>query len=242
MRFFRVCGIMADIMIPLKQAISSSIGKKLITSITGLALVGFVITHLAGNLLLIEPTGHAFNAYAYKLETFGALLWAAEIGLIVFFLVHIVNGFRLKKNHLDARPIGYRTYASKGGPTKQNLSSRSMIISGTVLMVFVVLHVWHFKFGPGIEAGYAIQLEGHEVRDLHRFVVEAFSSVWIVALYVGAVIFLGLHLKHGIWSGVQSLGALNSRTSPVVYTVGAILGVLLAIGFLFLPLYIHFRF
>ena len=229
-------------MIPLKQAISSSVGKKLITSITGLALVGFVITHLAGNLLLLEPTGQAFNAYAQKLENFGALLWAAEIGLVVFFLVHIINGFRLKKNHLDARPVGYRAYATKGGPSKQNLSSRSMIISGTVLMFFVGLHVWHFKFGPGVAEGYAVQLQGAEVRDLHRWVVEAFRSDFVVALYVGAMIFLGLHLKHGIWSGFQSLGALNPRTSPVVYAVGAILGILLAVGFLFLPLYIHFRF
>src|SRR4051812_46624470 len=103
-------------MIRLKKALSSSVGQKYIMALTGLGLVGFVITHLLGNLSLYLKDGAKFNAYALSLEHLGALLEAAEIGLLLAFVIHIITALRLKVDHASARPVGYRKLQSKGAP------------------------------------------------------------------------------------------------------------------------------
>src|SRR5262245_32027998 len=102
-------------MIPLQKALSSSVGKKLVMSISGLALVGFLVEHLLGNLLLYKSDGTEFNLYAEWLESFGRLLTVAEIGLALVFLIHIALAFRVKANNFHARPTRYRESRSKGG-------------------------------------------------------------------------------------------------------------------------------
>lgn len=228
-------------MIPLKKALASSVLSKTLTALTGIGLVVFIITHLAGNLTMLVPGGQALNAYALKLEDLGPLKTVGQIGLIVLFGLHIVNGILLKLNHKAARPIGYTRYESKGGESLSSPASRSMAISGSILLVFVILHVFHFSKGPGIEEGYVTQLNGREARDLYRLVVEQFRKGWVVALYVGAMIFLTMHLRHGIWSAWQSIGLLNKNIRPVVVTFALLLALVLGLGFLALPLIIYFN-
>jgi succinate dehydrogenase / fumarate reductase, cytochrome b subunit len=222
--------------ISLSRAMSSSIGQKLITAITGILLVGFVIAHLTGNLLILVPDGgKAFNAYALGLKNLGGLLILAEVGLVVFFGAHILNGIRLKLNHRSARPQGYQNWKSKGAPSRANSSSMTMIVTGTILAVFLVLHIVHFKFGPGIDAGYKTTINGVEARDLRRLVVESFQTGWIAALYIGVMVMLGAHLRHGFWSAFQSLGMINPRWSQGVSIVGVLLAAILTIGFVGIP-------
>ncbi len=226
-----------------RPAMSSSVVKKLITAITGLALIAFSIQHLLGNLTLFDRSGETFNAYTEKMASFGFLLVIAEIGLAAFFLVHIVNGIRLKINHRSARPSGYKTrIRTKGGPSKSGLSSRTMGISGIIILVFLVAHILHFRLGPGVAEGYVVDLEGKEVRDMHRLVVELFSNPAVVAFYVLSMLVLGAHLRHGFWSAFQSIGALNPRVSPIVNVISVFVALLLAFGFLVLPVYIYFSF
>jgi succinate dehydrogenase / fumarate reductase cytochrome b subunit len=128
----------------------SSVGKKLLNGLSGLMLIGFVCVHLAGNLTLFaRDGGKLFNSYAHHLESLGPLLYAMEFGLIAVFLLHIASAVSVRLSQKEARPQAYAVAASKGGPSRQSLSSRSMLITGLLLAGFVVLHVKMFKFNGG---------------------------------------------------------------------------------------------
>ncbi len=226
-------------MSPLRQAMRSTVGKKVLMAITGLALTLFVIVHLAGNLQLFLKDGSKFNAYAHSLESLGGLLYVAEAGLLFFILAHAVNGILIKGSHWAARgDVRYSRYQTKGAPSRQNLSTQSMIVSGLTILGFLVVHISHFKFGPGVAEGYVTQIQGAEVRDLHRLVVETFRQPGWALGYMGVMVLLGLHLRHGFWSAFQSLGAMSPRLSPVISVIGVVLAVLLALGFLGIPAWI----
>lgn len=237
----------------------TSIGRKILTGITGLALVLFVILHMAGNLTYFSGDPGAYNLYADKLISLGPLLIMAEILLLAAFLLHAYLGVSIYLGKRRARRQGYRKYRTAGGNSKQTLSSRSMIFTGIVLLVFLVIHLNTFKFGPGIEDGYFADAHGVAVeeldfgpdetavvggevvvRDLRRLVTEKFQHWYYAFGYVAVMVLLGLHLRHGVWSAFQSLGAMNPRLTPVVYSLGGVLAVLIALGFLVLPLYIFF--
>ncbi len=216
----------------------SSVGKKLISGLTGLGLVGFISIHLTGNLLLLVGAD-AFNRYSYFLEHLGhgAFIYLAEAGLIGFFGLHIVSGISVWRRKFRARQVGYVMQGDAGSPSRKSLSSRSMLFSGILMAVYVPLHVAHFKYGgPPI-----IQLDGHEARDLYSLVVTEFKRPLIVGLYSGSMLFLGLHLRHGLWSMLQSIGALNRRLLAPAVTLAVIVSGLLAAGFLLLPLYVYFN-
>lgn len=217
------------------SAVRSSIGKKFVSGLTGLGLTVFVVTHLIGNLTLFLGA-EAFNAYTKFLHDLlhGAFIWLADIGLVLFFGAHAASGISVARRRRSARPVGYRASGDAGGRSRKTVSSRTMIVSGLLLLTYVVYHVWHLKFGPE----YVTLVHGEPSRDLYRLVVEEFSKPWVVAVYVGAMLLLGLHLYHGLWSMFQSLGAMNRRAAAVVYPAGAALAVALAVGFLILPLYI----
>lgn len=216
----------------------STVGKKVIMAVTGLLLIGFLIVHLAGNLAFFVPDGgRAANLYAHTLKQYTPILNVIRVALAIFFLSHIVIGVRVFLQNVRARRKGrYAVYASKGGPSKLSASSRSMIITGVVLAIFVPIHVQMFSLGTYYET----TIDGMVVRDLYRLVVEKFKNPGIAFGYAAVMLLLGMHLRHGFWSALQSLGLLSKRTLPVVYGIGAVLALLLAGGFVVLPLYIYF--
>lgn len=219
----------------------STVGKKLLMGITGLALVGFVVEHLSGNLLLLSSNPDHFNKYAHFLEGFGELLYVAEAGLVAFFLVHIITGIRVSLHNKGSRPQKYQKTRNAGGASRKSISSVSMIWTGLILFTFIALHLWHFKFGPNIEQGYVTQLGGEQARDLYRLVVESFRNPLIVGGYVFVMLLLGFHIRHGFWSAFQSLGAHHPRYTPLIYTAGVVLAIVLALGFVFIPIGIYVR-
>ena len=220
-----------------KHIFSSQVGRKVMTGITGLGLTLFVLVHMAGNLSYFAGN-EAYNAYAHKLLSLGPLLYAAELGLLAFFIFHIVLGISIFMGKRAARKENYKRYKTVGGASKQSLSSRSMIVTGIILGVFLVLHLISFKFGAYYEA--AETIDGKPVRDLAKLLNEKFQSPLYAFGYTGVMILLAFHLRHGVWSAFQSLGATNPRLTPVIYVVGALLGALIAIGFIILPLWIFF--
>jgi len=227
-------------MVPIINRFNSSVGKKLITGITGLGLVGFLLAHLTGNFLLLVGKD-AFNHYAHWLHELGhgAVIPLAELGLLAFFGFHAVTGVRIWVNKTRARKSRYAVSGNAGGASKKTVASKSMLISGILMLVFVVLHVIHFKFGPDAGDGYTyIDKHGEEMRDLYTLVVEEFKKVPMVMLYVGAMIFLGLHLRHGVWSAIQSLGLARPQLSGLIYTFSLLLAIVLALGFIVLPVWI----
>lgn len=215
---------------------SSPVGKKILTGITGLGLTVFVLIHMIGNLSYFVGA-ETYNAYSDTLIGLGPALWVVEIGLLAFFVLHAVIGIRIYLGKRRARTEAYARYQSAGGPSRQTLSSRTMIFTGLVLLVFLVIHLLSFKYGPYYET----MINGVPVRDLARLMREKFQHGYYAFGYVGVMLLLGFHLRHGFWSAFQSLGAMTPRLAPVVYAIGVILAILITAGFIVLPLWIYFN-
>lgn len=217
----------------------SSVGKKVLSALTGLALALFLIVHLGGNLTLFAPGGALFNTYAHHLEGLGVLVYLAEAGLLAFFLFHVVSGVSVQVDKWRARPNRYAVVDTKGGPSRQTLASRSMLITGLVLLVFIPLHIWMFKFNGGAPHP-TVDVHGTEMKDLYLVVHQAFQNSAIAWGYVAVMVLLGFHLRHGFWSALQSLGAMSPKWSPAIYAAGLVFALLVAAGFLILPLYLRY--
>ncbi|MGM0588355.1 MAG: succinate dehydrogenase cytochrome b subunit [Bacteroidota bacterium] len=219
----------------LLQAAKSQVGRKILTGITGVALVLFIIIHLLGNLQLFGDAT-AFNEYTHTLESMGGLLYIAEAGLAFLFLLHAYIGISIYLRKKKARPVGYEKYQSKGQPSKQSVSSRSMAITGIVLLVFLVFHIVHFKFGDTA----MVTVDGTQMRDLKALVIDSFVNPAYAFGYTFVMILLGIHLRHGVWSALTSLTMKHKKYSFTIYGIAAVVALLLAAGFLFIPLYIYF--
>lgn len=225
-------------MVSLKNFLTSSLGRKVIMALTGIALVGFILMHLAGNLLLLDGSGSLFNQYVYKLYSWGPLLIVAELGLAGLFALHIISGILVSAGNKVARSQNYEMARTKGS-TFSNASSKYMIISGSIMLLFLILHIWQFRFGPGITEGYETIINGEKSRDLFRLVVEVFQNPVYVVIYLTVMVFLGFHLRHGFWSAFQSLGVMNPRIKYPIYTIGVLLALAVSVGFLILPIWLY---
>lgn len=210
----------------------SAIGKKLLTGITGLGLVAFIVIHMLGNLVFFV-SAEAYNRYAYTLEQLAPLVWTIEALLLVGIGVHAVLGLQIYLNKRQARTVEYDTYQSAGHPSHQTLSSRTMIWTGGLLAAFIAWHLLTFKFGPHYTIANATA--GGPTRDLSRLVLESFHQPLYTFSYTGCLVLLGFHLRHGIWSACQSLGLLKKTTSPSMATVSTVGAIAITLGFLALP-------
>ncbi|MEM1243073.1 MAG: succinate dehydrogenase cytochrome b subunit [Cyanobacteria bacterium P01_H01_bin.26] len=211
----------------------SAIGKKLITGVSGLALATFVIIHMVGNLVLLV-SANGYNQYGHYLELLSPLVWLIDLVLLGLVVVHSWMGINIFLGRLRSRPQAYTTYASAGKPSYQTLSSRTMIVTGLVLGSFLVWHLLTFKFGIRYTA------PGSDVRDLARLVIETFQQPLYVLSYTAVIAMLASHLRHGLWSALQSLGALHAGIRPIAYAISFVLAVGIALGFIVLPLGIYF--
>ena len=201
----------------------SSIGKKSLMSATGLALIGFLVAHLAGNLsLFADETGESFDAYAELLES-NPLLPFAEIGLLLLFVVHIALGLRAASENREARQTRYKELASHGNRT---FSSMSMIVTGLVVLVFVVIHVWDFRFTTRDPEGLAFM------------VVSRLASPAGAIIYTVGVLALGVHLWHAWQSSLQTLGVSHGTYTAALRRFGYGLAVVLGVGFAAFPVLI----
>lgn len=219
---------------------ASPVLRKFSTGVTGLLLVLYLGQHLFANLRIHGDDPVGVSRYGHTLEGFGLLLRGIEIGLAVVLIFHAVMGIVIWVNKRKARPAGYRQYHTKGLQSKQTFASRSMIWGGLLLVVFLVIHVAWFRFGPGIAEGYAVQIEGDAARHYERLVAERFQHLGYVIFYCIAMIAVGLHLSHGVWSALQSVGLVNSQNREVLYRISQFLGAAIALGFISIPLLIYF--
>lgn len=217
------------------KALNSQVGRKIMTGITGIGLMFFLITHLAGNLTIFGDS-EAFNVYTYTLESLGPFLYVIEAGLAFFFLYHAILGISIWRQRKKARKEGYDTYQTKGGPSHQSLASKSMIWTGFIILIFLVLHIWHFKFG----ATDMVMLEsvGEQGRDLRALIISEFQKPLIAFGYIAVLALVILHLSHGAWSAFTSLGMKHNETSKKVQIGAYIFAIVLMLGFIFIPLYI----
>ena len=207
------------------EFLESSIGKKIMVAAAGLLLCGFLITHLLGNLLMFVG-GDAFNRYAEALEH-NPLLPVAEVGLVALFVLHIVLSARATLANRAARPEGYQVYKGKGARTP---GSRTMAYTGTLILVFLIIHVATFKYDIG----------GLKGTDLFAHVLGWFANPFYAAFYILAVGGVGLHLSHGVQSAFQTFGLNHTRYTPLVRKVGLAFAFLIFVGFASLPVYFGF--
>ena len=214
-----------------RRMFSSSIGTKLLIGTTGLLLFFYLLLHLAGNLLVFAGQD-TFNGYAHKLIS-NPLVVPAEIGLIAIFVVHIYKTVRMWLGNRAARPVAYEHKRWAGHTSRKTFSSATMIWTGLVMLLFVGVHLQQFKFGPWYEIG------DPPVRDLYRTEAEVFTSPIWVGLYVFCMILVGLHLRHGISSAFQSLGASHPVYTKRLVAIGTIVAVLVAAGFAVIPIWVY---
>lgn len=215
----------------LANALSSSVGTKLLIAFSGLCLFVFLIAHLAGNLLFILGAD-AFNEYSHRL-TSNPLVYVAEIGLLAVFLLHVFKTALMWIANQGARPDRYqmRTWAKTKNPrSRKSLASSTMIVTGAFTLLFVVTHLSAFKFGTYYETPDGI-------RDLYRLQLEIFSSPAYVAFYLVSMAVIFFHLWHGLSSAAQSFGLDHPQWTPRVLAAGRVLAVLIAGGFFILPIY-----
>jgi succinate dehydrogenase / fumarate reductase, cytochrome b subunit len=212
------------------QAASTSIGSKILIALTGLALSIFLIGHLAGNLLFLAGPD-AFNRYGHTMVS-NPLIYVAEAGLIAVFLLHLgkaLAGFLANK---AARPQPYaaKKWAKTKNPaSRKSMASTTMIVTGTITLLFVVSHLLTFKFGTYYESPTGI-------RDLYRLQIEIFSNPAYVAFYLLAMAVIFFHLWHGLSSAAQSLGIDHPNWTPRILVLGRVLTAAIAGGFFLLPI------
>jgi succinate dehydrogenase / fumarate reductase cytochrome b subunit len=214
-----------------RRVFSSSVGTKLLIGLTGLLLFAYLLLHLAGNMLVFAGRD-TFNEYSDTLVS-NPLVVAVEIALIGVFLLHIYTTVGMWLRNRAARPVGYEKKAWAGHTSRKSLASTTMIWTGLLTLVFVGVHLQQFKFGAWHEAG------NPPIRDLYRTEAEIFSSpVWVGAYVLGMVL-VGLHLRHGIASAFQSLGADHPIYTKRIVALGTIVAIAIAAGFAVIPVWVY---
>jgi succinate dehydrogenase cytochrome b subunit len=215
-----------------RRVFSSSVGTKLLIGLTGLALFAYLILHLIGNVLIFAGS-ETFNEYSHFLIS-NPLIIPAEIGLLAVFLLHIYKAFRNYLANRAARPVGYEMKKYAGHTSRKSLASSTMIWSGLVIALFVIVHVKQFTYGAWYETASA-----NPIRDLARTEFEVFSQPVWVAFHVVATILVGLHLRHGISSSFQSLGLDHPVYTRRLTIWGIVFAVIVAGGLACIPLWVY---
>lgn len=213
------------------RVFSSSVGTKLLIGLTGLGLFAYMLLHLAGNALIFAGP-ETFNAYSHALIS-NPLLLPIEIGLLAIFLLHVYKAVTNYLANSAARPVRYAKKKGADHTSRKSVASSTMIWSGLVVLVFIVIHVWQFRFGTFYETGGEVP-----IRDLARTEFEVFSHPGWVALYVLATLLVGLHLRHGISSGFQSAGLDHPVYTRRLTTWGIALAVLIGGGLAIIPIWV----
>lgn len=210
----------------------STVGKKYLMGITGLIWAGFVLAHMAGNLLIfVSPD--AYNAYGHAL-TSGKFIYVAETVLILSFIVHVFSAISLTIQNRQAKESRYSVEAS--GAKAVTKASKMMAVQGSVVLVFIIMHILTFKFGTYYET----TVDGVVMRDLHKLVIEVFQSPAYVVGYIVCLILLGFHLSHGVGSTFQSLGLLQRGMADKLKKLSYTYAVVVALGFISQPIYAFF--
>ena len=203
-------------------------------AITGLALVGFVIAHLLGNLqIFLGP--EALNRYGHFLQTTPELVWPLRIGLLVFTVLHIVAAVALTRQNRAARPVPYAHYEVVAA----SYASRTMFMSGLIIFVFIIYHLLHFTLQvPQINlTGQDFRLleDSKERHDIYAMMITGYRNPLVSGFYVLGMALLSLHLSHGISSLFQSLGLSNRRYSRILDRIAVVAAVLIFVGYTSIP-------
>lgn len=201
----------------------STNGKKAVMAVTGAMMFGFVLVHMAGNLQIFEGPDQ-FNKYAQLLRTLPEALWLARLVLLAAVLLHTLSAIQLYFRNRRARPVAY----AKKDAIASTYASRTMYWSGPIILAFVIYHLLQFTLGV---TGVPDFIEG----DVYHNVVSGFQNPIIAVWYIFAMMLLCLHLRHGFWSFLQSVGVSHPRYTPVFQRVSTVLALVVFLGFISVP-------
>jgi len=196
----------------------SSVGKKSIMAASGLLLTLFILTHLLGNSVSFLGR-EAFNSYAERLHSLGALIYFFELGLLTLFLIHILTGIILYFENLGARPSRYSVDTSEGG---RSWGSRTMPYTGFIILVFIIVHLMNFHFTD----------KSVLIADLVRGLL---SKPGLAFFYILSLVALALHLSHGFWSLFQSIGFNHEKYNQLLLKGALFFSILVGTVFILIP-------
>jgi succinate dehydrogenase cytochrome b subunit len=218
------------------RACSSTIGKKFVIAITGLLLCGFLVVHLAGNLLLyVGPK--AYNDYAHSLHDKGALLAVAEIGLLALFLVHLLLALQIARDNWAARKARYAVKVSKIKDRQSPVKPENfMVVSGLIVLGFLLLHLADMRFAIRPDIDYTAFADDEAERTM-----TVLATPLTAFVYTLGCVLLGLHLAHGFASAFQSLGLNHPRYASLIHWIGVIFAAVIAVGFVTFPIVYFLR-
>lgn len=203
------------------QTFSTSVGKKQLMAVTGLFFLLFLTTHLLGNLSVYGGPA-AFVSYAEHLHALGKLLVIAEIGMVAALAVHVITAVLLFFENRRARPVRYAVYKSGGGET---WSSRTMPYTGLLILGFIGVHL----------ATFSHHIVDQTTRNIFQIAVAVFSNPVYLAIYAVAMLVVAFHVRHGLWSAFQTVGANHLKYMPFIQKLSIVFAVIVAIGFGSLP-------
>jgi succinate dehydrogenase / fumarate reductase cytochrome b subunit len=224
------------------QLFTSSIGKKIVMGVTGLFLISFLVVHMGVNACIFKDffdssdNGDMFNRAADFMGR-TVVIRLMEIVLFLGFFVHIIQGLVLEFQNLNKRKLGYQVSLGNRG---SKWYSRSMGLLGTILLLFLILHWWHFWIPSrfthaGLEAPVLLS-NGRVSHDMFQLMKATFSEWWVVAVYVVACISLAWHLVHGFQSAFRTLGLHNSRYLGIIDAFGKGFSIIVPLIFALMPL------
>jgi len=202
----------------------ASIGKKAVMAVTGVVLFGYLVGHLAGNMQVYLGQ-QQMDDYAAFLHSMPALLWGVRLLLVVCVVMHIVASIQLTCLKQEARPVGYIKKKEVGS----SYASRTMMWSGPIIAAFVIYHILDLTTGAVNTA---------QFRELHAYenLVYSFRRIPVSVFYIVAMLLLGAHLYHGLWSMFQSMGFSHPRYTPLIKRAAAWVAILLVAGFISIPI------
>jgi succinate dehydrogenase / fumarate reductase cytochrome b subunit len=204
----------------------SSVGKKVVMGLSGLLGIGFLIVHMLGNLQAFMGA-ERFDAYSHLLKVqVIELTWAVRAGLLVAVVLHVIAAYQLTMRNRAARPVAY----GRRDPQVSTYASRTMRWGGVYLLAFIILHLGQFTLG------WAALLPEWTFEGAFRNVTIAFGRVQWVVLYLGAMAFLALHLYHGAWASLRTLGIAPTSAQPLRRRIPLVLAIVVAGGFSLVPL------
>jgi succinate dehydrogenase / fumarate reductase, cytochrome b subunit len=220
----------------------SSLGRKYIMAGTGVLLLLFVVGHLIGNLQVFGPP-ELINQYAHFLQSKPLMVWGARLGLLVIVALHITTAIQLSAANKAARPVGYAGGEAYGSTWQ----SRYMLVSGLVILAFIVYHLAHFTVrlpainGVGDFTKLTTELHGQTVPDVYAMMILGFQVWWVAAFYLVAQALLFIHLGHGISSAFQSFGLRDHVWWPRIQLLAKVVSVAIFIGYASIPAAIFLR-
>ena len=197
----------------------SSVGKKAVMAVTGLVLVAYLVTHVLANLLVFQGPDR-INRYAALLHGTGAALWGARLVLLLAAILHVVAAVQLTLRSRAARP---ERYAGGRAPQTSTLAARTIRWGGVLILGFLVYHILHFTTG-------AAHPDFVELNPYHN-VTTGFTNPWVAGFYLVAMLALGLHLYHGVWSSGRSLGMSQPSATPLHRRLALVLAGFIWLGF-----------